>query len=86
MGIWIRQLSYILLIGSLVIVAIMVIDHEHSASAAASQAQAEADASVYAVEGQGTEVTNIPPGGELPANSVTEANNTTINEFAGEAN
>lgn len=77
----------ILAIGSVVIVALLLLFKEReSANATANAAQSEADAAVYAVEGQGNEVTDIPPGGELPANTLTEAPNTTINEFVGEAN
>jgi hypothetical protein len=79
-----------LAIGAVVIVAIILIYEEiekhNAASSAASAAQSEADASAFAVEAQGVELTNIPPGGELPANNLTEAPNEMINEFAGEAN
>jgi uncharacterized protein (UPF0333 family) len=79
-----------LAIGAVVIVAIILIYEEiekhNAASSAASAAQAEADASVYAVENQGSEITNVPPGGLLPANDVSEAPNAEINEFVGEAN
>lgn len=80
----------ILAVGAVVIVAVLLIYDEiekhNAAQSVSSAAQAEADASVWAVEGQGNEITNVPPGGALPANTVTEAPNTTINEFAGEAN
>lgn len=84
-------MSPILPIGATVIVAVVLIYSEiekhRAASASASNAQAEADASVYAVEGQGQEITNIAPGGTLPANYVgeettTEPVNTTMNNNA----
>jgi hypothetical protein len=80
----------ILGVGVAVIIAVLLIYEEiekHNASEAASAAeQSEADASVYAVEGQGQEITNIPAGGELPTNPLTEAPNALVNEFVGEAN
>lgn len=81
-------MGYILSLGSLVIIALLLMFYEHEKASRddAASAQSEADASVYAVAGQGTEITNIPPGGELPANLITEANNTTINQFVGLAN
>lgn len=75
----------ILFIGCVAIAAYLLFEHEE-ASKAASAAQANADAGIYAAEGQASEITDIPPGGQLPANSLTEANNTQINEFVGEAN
>lgn len=77
----------ILAIGGIIVIAVILIYEEiEKRNATESAAQSEADAAVLAVEGQGQEITDIPPEGELPANTVTEAPNATINEFVGEAN
>lgn len=57
-------MNWTLAIGGVVIVALLVMFEEHEKTArVASAAQASADASVYAVENQGNEITNVPPGG-----------------------
>lgn len=60
-------MNWTLAIGSVVIVGVILLIEERekreAASASATSQQAASDASVWAVEGQGNEITNISPGG-----------------------
>ncbi len=76
-------MNWTLTIGVVVVtgLVIMFAEHEKTLRVANANAQSSADASVWAVENQGNEITNIPPAGQYPANTLSEAPNAGVNNI-----